>query len=149
MSQNNNFNRTLEQSGLSMYALAKRSAVPYTTVNEIHNGKIDINQCAASTVFRLAAALGVESEAIINPIYYLDGVKGKYKGIDFTWSTSDVSRITFEYEGEPVTLCAGTIYNIPERLEYYSVFAGWMIEDYIEDRKWQQHAQEVIGRIAL
>ena len=132
-----------------MYALAKRSAVPYTTVNEIHNGKIDINQCAASTVFRLAAALGVTSEDIINPIYYLDGVKGKYKGIDFTWSTSDVSRITFEYEGEPVTLETSAIYNIPGRLEYYNIAAGWMIKEFIEHKEWEKHAQALIESRAL
>lgn len=131
MIDNTNFNRQLERSGMSMYALSKRSAVPYTTVNEIHLGKNDINQCAAGTVQRLAAALGTSSEAILNEIHYLDGVKGKYEGIEFVWSTGDASQITFTYEGKEVTLSDGRLYNTPSRIDYYNTIAGWLIKDYI------------------
>ena len=78
---NNNFNAALQHSGLSMYALSKRSGIPYTTINELHNGKNDINQCAVSTVWRLGAVIGVPPESLMNPIYYLNGVKGRYKGL--------------------------------------------------------------------
>ena len=144
MIRNDNFNKTLKDSGLTMYALAKRSGVPYTTINEIHNGKNDINQCAFSTVIRLAGALGVSAGELTNDIYYLNGIKGKYKGTEFTWSTSDESQITFEYMGDKVTLKAGAIYNIPSRLEYYNIIAGWMIKDYISHREWEKSVQELI-----
>lgn len=147
MISNMNFNTALERSGMSMYALSKASGVPYTTINEIRNCKNDINQCAASTVWRLSAALGVSAEEIINPIYYLDGVRGKYKGIDFTWSVDDCSSIIFEFEGEHVTLSIDRIYNIPSRIKYYNIIAGWMIKDYTERRKWEKEAQRLIERI--
>lgn len=136
MIDNKKFNAVLSDSGMTMYALAKRSGVPYTTINEIHNGKNDINQCAAGTVFRLAAALGVSADEIINDIIFLDGIKGKYKGIEYTWSTDECSYITFEYNGESVTLSTGAYYNIPSRFDYYNIVAGWMIKEYIEKLNW-------------
>ncbi|MBQ9015455.1 MAG: helix-turn-helix transcriptional regulator [Firmicutes bacterium] len=144
---NTNFNSALEQSGKSMYAVSKRSGVPYTTINEIHNGKKDINQCAAGTVYRIAAALDVPADTILNEIHYLDGVKGKYKGIDYIWSTGDSSQITFEFEGKNVILSVGKIYNIPSRIEYYQVIAGWMIKEYIAKAEWKKENLARIERI--
>jgi hypothetical protein len=147
MIDNKKFNAVLSDSGMTMYALAKRSGVPYTTINEIHNGKNDINQCAAGTVFRLAATLGVAQDEIINDINFLDGVRGRYKGIDYTWSTDGCSCITFEYNGEPITLSAGAYYNIPSRLAYYNTVAGWMIKEHIEKLEWKNSVHKKIKEL--
>ena len=146
MFENSNFNTALEQACMTMYALSKLSGVPYTTVNEIRNGKISINQCAAETVWRLAASLGTDPDSLINHINYLDGVKGKYRGIDYEWSTDDGSCITFEYDGKPVTLNAGAYYNIPSRIRYYNIAAGWMIKEYIEHRQWEKEIEALLER---
>ncbi len=146
MVHNDNFNKHLKESGISMYALAKRSGIPYTTINELHNGKNSINQCAVTTVYRIGAALGVKPDSLLNPIKYIDGVRGKYKSIDFIWTTSDESCITFEYDGDRVTLGTGAVYNIPARLEYYNIIAGWMIKDYIAKREWEIEAKELLER---
>ena len=148
MIDNKNFNDAFERSDMTMYALSRRSGVPYTTINEIRNGRNDINQCAAGTVWKLAAALGVDLTALMNPINYLDGVKGKYKGIDFTWSVGDTTFITFEYDGESVTLDTGAVFNIPARFEYYRIIAGWMIKEHIDSREWQKTMHNrVSGRV--
>jgi len=55
----------LEQRDLTKYRLSKISGVPYTTVNEICNGKVKIEKCTADTVYRLSKALGVTMEAFI------------------------------------------------------------------------------------
>jgi len=144
MIENIRFNKVLKESGLSMYALSKRSGIPYTTINEIHNGKNDINQCAASTVCRLAAALNVSSDAILNDIYYLDGVKGKYKGIEYIWRSRSNSTLTFDYNGNPVTIDTGDFYNIPSRIEYYNIIAGWMIKEYIEHKQWEEDVKQIM-----
>ncbi len=149
MISNHNFNKILEKSGMSMYALSKRSAVPYTTINEIHRGKNDINQCASGTVRRIAAALGITVEDILNEIHYLDGVRGKYKGIEYVWSTGDGARsqITFQYEGNEITLSDGKLYNIPSRIEYYNIVAGWIIKEYIAKEQWKKKTFDIIERM--
>ena len=140
MTKNSNFNKALNDSGMTMYALSKLSGVPYTTVNEIHRGKLDINQCAAGTVYRLAGVLDASPDSIINEINYLDGIKGRHRGIDYMWSADGSARLIFEYDGDHVTLDTGKIYNIPSRMKYYSIIAGWMIEEYIEDIEWKKSA---------
>ena len=144
---NENFNLALEQSGMSMYALARCSGVPYTTINEIHNCRNDINQCATGTVFKLAASLERDAGDILNPIRYLDGTQGRYGRISYIWSYDNGSQISFDYEGERVVLNTGKDYNIPARLKYYNEIAGWLIRDFIERKEWEKAADtEFAGR---
>ncbi|MBP3902246.1 MAG: helix-turn-helix transcriptional regulator [Blautia sp.] len=82
---NTNFMNALKSSGYSLYRLAKLSGVPYTVVHEVASGKKDINKRPAETVSRLAATLGRSSEEIMNPIYYMDGVCGIYRGVNYRW----------------------------------------------------------------
>ena len=124
--------------------------MPYTTVNEINRGKLDINQCAAGTVFRLAAILDASPDELINEIDHLDGVSGRYKGIDYTWVSKDgTSQIVFEYKGVPVTADTGAFYNIPSRYKYYEIIAGWMIEDHIEHVEWNKEMEAKIAEMGL
>lgn len=148
MKENSKFNEALNNSGMTMYALSKLSGVPYTTVNEIHRGKLDINQCAVGTVHRLAGVLDVPADSIINEIDYLDGMKGRYRGIDYIWSTDGgTTHLIFEYEGEPVKLDTGAFYNIPSRMKYYSIIAGWMIDDYAESAEWDKAMDKRIAEM--
>lgn len=51
--------------GISAYRLAKMTEIPYMTVNDLCNGKSDIEKCSAMTVYRIAKALGVSMEELI------------------------------------------------------------------------------------
>jgi len=57
--------KLLKQKNITKYKLAKKSGVPYTTVNDICNGKVKIEKCAAETLYRLADTLDVPMEALI------------------------------------------------------------------------------------
>jgi transcriptional regulator with XRE-family HTH domain len=50
---------------MTIYRLAKRSGVPYTTVREICNGKTGIEKCSGETLYKLAKALDVTMEALV------------------------------------------------------------------------------------
>ena len=52
---------------MSIYRLAKTSEVPYATVNDICNGKTQLEKCSAETIFRLSRALGVSMEELLAP----------------------------------------------------------------------------------
>ena len=54
---------------MSVYALAKKSGVPYATCNDIVNGKAQLAKCSAETVYRLAHALDVSMEEILAPCF--------------------------------------------------------------------------------
>ncbi|MBQ4468450.1 MAG: helix-turn-helix transcriptional regulator [Firmicutes bacterium] len=140
---NENFNKALEASGMSMYALSQNSGVPYTTINEIYRGKKDINQCAAQTVWKLGTILKVDPWSIMNTVYFLDGVRGKYKDIDYVWVTDGTSKIVFEHLGKKVTLDTGAVYNIPERVRYYQDIAKLLIKNRVDEDEWNIKADEI------
>ena len=52
----------MRKSGMSIYALSKKSGVPYSTVRDICNNKTDLGKCEARTVYLLARALGVSAD---------------------------------------------------------------------------------------
>ena len=57
----------LKEKQMSIYRLAKESKVPYATLNDICNGKTRLEKCSAETVYRLAQALNVPMEALLEP----------------------------------------------------------------------------------
>ena len=57
----------MREKNLSMYRLSKNSGIPYTTVNDIFSGKTSLEKCSAETVYRLARALDVTMEELLEP----------------------------------------------------------------------------------
>ena len=55
----------LAEQGVTQYRLSKDSGVPYTTINDICSGKARIEKCSAETLYRIAKALNVPMEALI------------------------------------------------------------------------------------
>ncbi len=59
----------LKQKNMSIYRLAKMSEVPYATVNDICNGKAQLEKCTAETIYRIAHALDVSMEELLAPCF--------------------------------------------------------------------------------
>ena len=57
----------LKQKRMSIYRLAKTSEVPYATVNDICNGKAQLEKCSAETIYRIAHALDITMEELLAP----------------------------------------------------------------------------------
>lgn len=57
----------MEQKNISQYRLAKDSGIAYTTVNDICGGRARLEKCTAETIYRIAKALGVSMEVLIEP----------------------------------------------------------------------------------
>jgi len=55
----------LSEKDMTMYRLAKKSSVPYTTVRDICSGKTGIEKCSGETLYKLAKALDISIEALI------------------------------------------------------------------------------------
>lgn len=58
-------NNQLKQLNMTKYRLSKESGVPQATINDICNGKADIEKCAAGTLYKIAQVLHVSIEQII------------------------------------------------------------------------------------
>lgn len=55
----------MRKSGMSIYALSKKSGVPYSTLRDICKNKTDLGKCEARTVYLLAHALGVLTDELM------------------------------------------------------------------------------------
>lgn len=86
---NENFNNAMESLGVTAYRLSKDTGIPYTTISELCNNKIDINKCSAETVYKLALYFECEMKDILNYVNILENYSGKYLGHKFRWNKND------------------------------------------------------------
>ena len=56
----------LIENNLSIYKLAELSKVPYSTLNELINGKKQISDCKIRTIENIAKALNISIEVLLN-----------------------------------------------------------------------------------
>lgn len=59
--------RILEEKNMSVYRLAQLSGVPYATANELCNQKANMAKSNAETVYRIAKALEITVEELLEP----------------------------------------------------------------------------------
>ena len=58
-------NEILTENGMTKYRLAKLSGVPHATLNDICSGKTRIEKCSGETLYKLAKALSVSMETLM------------------------------------------------------------------------------------
>ena len=63
-------NARMARQNLSIYRLAKTSGVPYATLNDICNGKVRLEKCSAETIYRIARALDIPMEELLEPCFW-------------------------------------------------------------------------------
>ena len=68
-------NKLLQEKGLTKYRLSVLSGVPHATLSELCNGKTSIGKCSVETIYKLAKALGVSMETLVE-----DAFKSKSSG---------------------------------------------------------------------
>lgn len=62
-------NQLLQEKGLTKYRLSILSGVPHATLSELCNGKTNIARCSVETVYKLAKALGVSMEMLVEDAF--------------------------------------------------------------------------------
>ncbi len=60
-------NQVLAEKSITKYRLWKESGVPQATISDICTGKTRIEKCSAETIYRIAKALDVSMESLIEP----------------------------------------------------------------------------------
>ncbi len=55
----------LQRKGMTKYRLAVDAGVPHATLNDICSGKTKLEKCSAETAYKLAKALGVSVELLV------------------------------------------------------------------------------------
>lgn len=56
----------MQDKGITRYRLSKESGVPWATLSDIYNGKTKLEKCEAGTVRKLASALDMTVEEVLD-----------------------------------------------------------------------------------
>lgn len=122
--------------GRSVYSIAKESKVPYSTLNDLVNGKVRIPECKAGMVRKVALALGMSMDELYSlaedrPVDGHERVMTSY-GIPVNIRVRHKAyQIDFDYEGRRVAL---ELCRVSEASTFYvSDIAKWRAEEYIRD----------------
>ena len=102
----------IEYMGKSIYAVSKESGVPYTTLNEMVNGKKNIEDCSIRTIAALANYFEMPLEAFYN---YLTGDKIEVKQ---TWQEKRYKRYIFPLIKESNNYNATRIHPLKQKVIY-------------------------------
>ena len=120
----------------SMYRLAEESGVAYSTVNDLANGRIEIQNCRAGILKDLARALSVS----MDELYELCSNE-----IEFPLESMATSArirvknkkyyVEFSDEGQCVTL---EICGVNSDASYFiRSLARWKVEEYVAGKEWE------------
>lgn len=60
-------NELMAEKHITKYRLSKNSGVPYTTINDICNGKAQLEKCSAETIYKIAKELDISMEYLLEP----------------------------------------------------------------------------------
>ena len=61
------FNELLKEKNITQYRLSKTSGVPQATISDICNGKVKIENCSAGTLYKIAKAMNLDMESLLEP----------------------------------------------------------------------------------
>lgn len=126
----------LAENQISMYQLAAESHVPYSTVNDLVNRRIDVKNCRAGALKQLADAMSIS----MNQLYDLccneiTIVSAAYGVEAMVRSKGKKYYVEFSDHGRPVML---EVCPVKEDTSYFiRSLAEWTVEDYFNEREWE------------
>ena len=127
----------LIEKNISVYALSKKSGIAYSTLNDLSNGKVDIENCRLSLARKLAVSLGVSIDelcAICAPGHRT--VTGSYGG-DINIKIHNKSyHVDFSYGDELIEMKLCKVND--DSSFYIDDIAKWRVDSYIMNRRMEE-----------
>lgn len=128
----------LQAKNISIYSLSKNSGIPYSTLNDLVNGKVDIDNCKISILTKLSKTLGLSLDNIYklcisenNEIY-----SKEYKTTGTIITSNKYYYICFEYNDSKIQLKVCSTRT--ENRDFVKIMALWTMEDYLKEREMER-----------
>ena len=67
------FKNLLDENKVSKYELAKKTNIPYSTISDIINDKVDISKCSYDVLHKIASFFCIPTDQLVGP--YLEEAK--------------------------------------------------------------------------
>ena len=127
----------LKKHNLSLYSLSKLSGIPYSTLNDLSNGKVNIDNCKVSVLKGIASVLGV---SLVEAYDICSANQAPFKtsdGMDTFVSVRNKNFFCeFEYNQQSVEI---ELCKVNEDTKFYiEEIAKWRTEEYIRTRRMKE-----------
>ena len=125
-----------ESFGRSVYSIARDSKVPYSTLNDLANGKVRVSECKAGMIRKVADTLGISMDEL-----YSRAENDTDQHFVMTSYEIPVNieirhkayQAEFDYDGERVMIELCKV-SAPSTF-YIEDIAKWRAEEYIRDKR--------------
>jgi len=126
-----------------MYSLAKKSKISYSTINDLVNGRVAVDNCKVSVLRGLSLALNISMEELYK---LLDQdtevlVPGMKTNADIEIKNKTYY-VNFEYDGKQVQ---ERVCKVNKNTTIYAKeLAEWTVSDYIEDKEFEKASKKLM-----
>ena len=127
----------LKNKGISMYSLAEKSKVAYSTINDIANGRVDIENCKAVLLRNISTALGISMDDLYDICKRDISVHSDKYDVDVKVYTNNKTYravYTIDDNKYDIKVCETGADYIP----FVKDLALWAVEDDIDNREWEK-----------
>lgn len=124
----------LKQNHISVADISKNTGVPYSTLNDIVNGKTDIKRVQLGTAYSISEYLGMTVDELVRLCNRDFHVQGMYRIITRN------KKYYVEYRVDGVKKRDYLCKAVSDNHEWIETIAKWRYEDVLEDmeiKKWE------------
>ncbi len=134
---NQKLNEKIVKTGKSIYLISKETGIPYSSLNDIINGKVDVNKCSSETIFLLSLYLQCSIEDILNEFPLINGVSGKYKNIKYYWKYDTKRKMELHIieENNDIVIDSGNMFSQSRFYKETKRMTELLIDYYLEEQE--------------
>lgn len=131
----------LRTNGISAYALSKTSGIAYSTLNDLINGKVTVDNCRVSVLRSLAGALDLSMDQLYSICSdEIRFIRSSYDAKAALRVRAKYYYAEFKYGGDPVSL---RLCKVNEENSYFiDDIVRWRVDAYIRNRRMEAFGQE-------
>jgi len=126
----------LKKEKISIYSLSKETKIPYSTLNDLCNGKVEIDNCKVSLLIKLSETLGID----IKELYKICKNDNKIKVKQYNATGKIVvknKKYYLEYLNDDKVVDEYLFKVNNTNRKYVKEAAEWVFEDILVDKEME------------
>lgn len=127
----------LNENNISVYQLAKETGIAYSTLNDLVNHKVSIENCKAVTLYKLANRLKMTTDELYECC--LDKIRIHANGLDsdgIVFVRNKTYWLSFIYQKKEIQKKLSKVNRISTF--YVEEMAQWKIEDFLSEKRMEE-----------
>lgn len=132
----------LQEREISIYQLSKQTDISYSTLNDIVNNKISIENCRVIVLYKLSKALNLSMDELYSSCSNVIHIYIKENNIHGIITVKNKRyQLDFEYKNIPVHITLEKVNTITSF--YINDIARWEIEDFVSEKEMEESWNEI------